>query len=99
MKSKSMVKETLIGLAVGLVANLIGIYLYIFFFFDLDEGIMNVLRQAAYNDVLGKIIALGALLNLAAFFLLLKKQQPLRARGVVIATIIAAIGILISKFI
>lgn len=94
-----MIVEILIGIIFGLVANVIGIYLYLFFFFDLQDGIRNTLRIAASNDLLGKIISLGALLNLPTFFILLRKGYFYRARGVVLATLVAAIGILISKFI
>lgn len=93
---KPHVKEILIGLLIGLAANLAGIYLYIFFFSDL--GIRETLVAALENDILGSLIALGAILNLIAFFIYIKKNQTYRARGVVLATIIAAIVILISKF-
>lgn len=90
--------EIIIGLIVGLVANAVGIYLYFFFFLDLSDGIRSALNLAAQNDYLGKVIALGALLNLAAFFIFLRKGRIYRARGVILATLLAAIGILISKF-
>lgn len=93
---KPHIKEILIGLLIGLVANLAGIYLYIFFFSDL--GIKETLVAALEKDILGSLIALGAILNLIAFFIYIKKNQTYRARGVVLATIIAAIAILISKF-
>jgi hypothetical protein len=53
---------------------------------------------ALEQDLLGNIIALGALLNFVVFFAFLKKKQYYRARGVVLATLVAAIIILISKF-
>jgi hypothetical protein len=89
-------KEILIGFLIGIAANLTGIYLYIFFFLDYDFELS--IQMARENDAVGNLIALGAILNLIAFFLLLKKGQLYRARGVVLATIVAAIIILISKF-
>jgi hypothetical protein len=47
---------------------------------------------------MGSLIALGALLNLGAFFIFLKKKQYYRARGVVLATVLAALLVLVSKF-
>ncbi|HZH69815.1 MAG TPA: hypothetical protein VFD80_05140 [Flavobacteriaceae bacterium] len=88
-------KELLIGFLIGLASNLIGIYLYVFFFIDM--AFEPAIEVAMKNDSLGSIIGLGALLNLAPFFLLLKKNQLLRARGVLLATIIAAISILLTK--
>ena len=89
-------KEVFIGLVIGLIANVAGSYLYIYFFSDysLEETIKNALIQ----DVFGNIIALGAILNLFIFFIFLKKNQFYRARGVVLATVVAAIVILVTKF-
>ena len=89
-------KEILIGMLIGLAANMAGSYLYIFFFSKLS--LESTLQAALENDFLGSLIALGAILNLIAFFILLKKNQFYRARGVVLATVIAALAILISKF-
>ncbi len=89
-------KEVFIGLAIGLIANVAGSYLYIYFFSDygLEETIKNALQQ----DVFGNIIGLGAILNLFVFFIFLRKNKLYRARGVILATVIAAIIILITKF-
>ncbi|MRT16943.1 hypothetical protein F3C99_08240 [Vitellibacter sp. q18] len=89
-------KEIIIGASIGLAANLAGTYLYIFFFSDLS--LESTLKAAIANDFFGSLIALGAILNLAVFFIFLKKNQYYRARGVVLATVIAALCILILKF-
>lgn len=93
---KKEVKEVLIGLLVGLAANFAGTYLYIFFFSKLS--LESTIQGALENDFLGSLIALGAILNLGVFFIFLKKKQYYRARGVVLATVIAALTILVSKF-
>ncbi|MGO3182392.1 MAG: hypothetical protein ACTIJ9_06110 [Aequorivita sp.] len=93
---KPHIKEILIGLLIGLAANLAGTYLYIFFFSELNFE--ETLQAALHNDFLGSLIALGAILNLIVFFIFIKKNQIYKARGVVLATIIAALAILISKF-
>lgn len=94
---KKIGKEIAIGCFIGLFANLAGTYLYIFFFSEMNFE--ESIRFAIQQDVLGSLIALGAILNLAAFFIFLKKNQYYRARGVVLATVIAALIILISKFV
>ncbi|WP_339699234.1 hypothetical protein [uncultured Marixanthomonas sp.] len=91
-----MTKEILIGFLIGLVANAAGSYLYIYFFSK--ETLEKTIQYAIEQDVLGNIIALGAILNLCAFFIFLKKNKVYRARGVVLATVLAALIILISKF-
>lgn len=93
---KPHVKEILIGFVIGLLANISGTYLYIFFFSE--HSLTATLKGALENDFLGSLIALGAILNLIVFFILLKKNQYYRARGVVLATVVAALVILISKF-
>lgn len=89
-------KEVLIGLIIGLFANVAGSYLYIYFFSD--SGLEETIKNALIQDVFGNIIALGAILNLFIFFIFLKKNQFYRARGVVLATVVAAIVILVTKF-
>ena len=84
------------GFLIGLVANVAGCYLYIYFFSE--YSFEETLELAQQEGVLGNIIALGALLNLAVFFIFLKKKRYYRARGVLLATLAAAIFILITKF-
>ncbi len=93
---KPHIKQIIIGFIVGLLANAAGTFLYIFFFSEHD--LEQTLQLALENDFLGKLIALGAILNFLCFFVFLKKKQDYRARGVLLATITAAIAILISKF-
>lgn len=90
-----MIKEVIFGFFIGIAANLAGAYLYIFFFSDSNLEI--TLKMAEEQDILGSLIALGATLNLIVFFVFLKKKQYYKARGVVLATLLAAIIILILK--
>lgn len=84
------------GFLTGLAANIAGILLYITLFSETD--IDTTLRNAVENDYLGKIIALGAILNFLPFFVFLKKNQTYHARGVLLATVFVAIIVAISKF-
>mgnify|MGYP003112829773 FL=1 len=94
---KAHIKQILIGFAIGLLSNITGTYLYIFFFSK--HSLETTLKDAVENDLIGSLIALGAILNLVVFFLLLKKNQFYRARGVVLATVLAALVILLFKFV
>ncbi len=89
-------KEISIGFFIGILANAIGVVLYILLFSDLS--IIETVKAAQENNFLGSLIALGAILNLVIFFLFLKQNKPYRARGVLLATLIAAVCIAISKF-
>lgn len=91
-----MKKEIIFGLLTGIFANLTGIFLYIFFFLDYDFE--TAIEIAIANDTIGNIIALGAILNLVVFFLFIKKNQLYKARGVLLATLLAAFVILYTKF-
>ena len=88
-------KEILIGIAVGLIANAVGTVFYILLFVDM--GIADALKAAMEQGTLGSILALGAILNLVAFFGFLKIRRDERARGVLIATLFTALLILLFK--
>lgn len=88
-------KEILIGLLVGLIANTIGTLLYILLFSDLS--ISETYAAAVAQDHVGSLLALGAILNLLAFFGFLKIKRDNRAKGVLMATILTAFIILYYK--
>lgn len=88
-------KEIAIGFLVGVIANTIGTLLYILLFSDL--GIRETYEAAVAQDHVGSLLALGAILNLAAFFGFLKIRRDYWARGVLIATLLTALVILFYK--
>lgn len=88
-------KEILIGFFVGLIANTFGTLLYILLFSDL--GIVETFNAAVAQGHIGSLLALGAILNLVAFFGFLKIKRDQRARGVMLATLVTALVILIYK--
>ncbi|AYN69144.1 hypothetical protein D1013_18020 [Euzebyella marina] len=88
-------KELLIGFLVGVIANIIGTLLYILLFSDL--GIVETYEAAVEQEHVGSLLALGAILNLFAFFGFLKIRRDQRAKGVLIATILTAMVILYYK--
>ncbi len=88
-------KELLIGFAVGIIANIIGTLLYILLFSDF--GIVETFEASVQQGHVGSLLALGAILNLIAFFAFLKIRRDQRAKGVLIATILTAMVILYYK--
>jgi hypothetical protein len=92
------------GLILGLIANAIGTYLYITIV--TGKEFEYAIEEGYNNGFLGSLIGLGAVLNLALFFFFLtttvgkyrKPMQPYEARGVLLATIIAAIAVLYFEF-
>ncbi|NER11649.1 hypothetical protein SAMN06265375_105104 [Muriicola jejuensis] len=88
-------KELIIGFAVGVIANVFGTLLYILLFSDM--GIQETLKAAEAQGYLGSLVALGAILNLIAFFGFLRIRRDQRAKGVLVATLLAALVILYYK--
>ena len=79
-------KELFIGFLVGLIANALGFIIAIFIFGN-GESISNAFVQSLAQGFFNKLVSIGALLNLVAFFLFLKQKRDYRARGVIFATI------------
>jgi hypothetical protein len=81
-----------------------GTFLYIYFFSD--HGFEYVIEKGVEQGFVGGLIGLGALLNLVLFFFFLtrrigKFQKPLQvyeARGLIMATLLAAIAVLYFEF-
>ena len=88
-------KELIIGFVVGIIANTIGTLIYILWFSDF--GIVETFEAAVQQGHVGSLLALGAILNLVAFFAFLKLRRDQRAKGVLIATILTALVILYYK--
>jgi hypothetical protein len=81
--------DVLIGFVIGILASILGSYLFITLFthFDFMAGIESMKSEGK----LGKLITLGSILDLIAFGILLKLNKEIMARGVVLAVIIIAI--------
>ncbi len=88
-------KEIIIGFMVGIIANTIGTLLYILIFSDF--GIKATYEAAVQQGHIGSLLALGAILNLVAFFGFLKIRRDERAKGVLIATVLTALVIVFYK--
>ncbi len=88
-------REVVIGFIIGILANIIGIVLYIILFSK--EGIEGTIKSAVNFNFIGKLVSLGAILNLIVFFILIKMNQDNKARGVLLATLLAAIIVIVNK--
>ena len=84
-------KEIFIGFFIGLLANTIGLMLASFFLGN-GQSIDIVIEQSIAEGIFGKLVTIGAILNLMAFFIFIKKKQDYRARGVILATVFVAIS-------
>ncbi|MFY0714503.1 hypothetical protein J1D01_12560 [Seonamhaeicola sp. NFXS20] len=91
-----MKKEIFIGIFVGLIANSIGLIIAATLLGKGDD-FTTVIKAASQEGFLGKLISLGAILNLIAFFIFIKKRQDYRARGVLLITVFIAVFTFVFK--
>jgi hypothetical protein len=77
------------GFVIGVVASIIGSYIFIVAF--TPYSFLGGLQILKFEGKLGKIITLGAILNLLIFFGFLKYNKELLARGVILAMFILTI--------
>ena len=87
-------KEVLKGVLFALLSSLSGLVLAILFLSE-NDSIVESLKNSYYENFLGKLISLGAILNVLVFFVFIKKNQDERAKGVLLFTIFLAIFTLI----
>lgn len=91
-----MKKELITGILVGLIANAIGLFFTAQILGNGDDFVDVI--KAAYNEgFLGKLISLGAVLNLIAFFFFIKRKEDYRARGVLLITVFIAVFTFVIK--
>ena len=83
-------KEVLLGVIYGFVSSLIGLILAILILSE-NSSIIESLKNSYYENFLGKLISLGAILNVVVFFVFIKKNQDQRAKGILLITIFLAI--------
>ena len=87
-------KEVVKGVLFALLSSLSGLILAILFLSE-NDSIIESLKNSYYENFLGKLISLGAILNVLVFFVFIKKNQDQRAKGVLLFTIFLAIFTLI----
>jgi hypothetical protein len=93
-------KEIFQGFIVGLFANIIGLVTAAVVLGKLlgrSDSILKVLETAQTEGFMGKLISLGAFLNLICFFYFIRKRQDARAGGVLAATILIALATFLIK--
>lgn len=91
-----MKKDIFIGMLVGLVANAIGLILTATLVGGGDD-FTTVIKAAAEEGFLGKLISLGAVLNLISFFIFIRRKEDYRARGVLLITVFIAVFTFLFK--
>ena len=88
-------KEQLIGAIIGLVLTFIGMTLFTLYFSESD--LISSFKLLYDQNKLGSLISLGALLNLPAFFVLIRKRDYQIAYGLVSVLILLVVVVAILK--
>ncbi|MGG7035637.1 MAG: hypothetical protein ACI7YS_10665 [Flavobacterium sp.] len=88
--------DLLYGVLIGFLGAILGVYLFLELFtsYDFTYGI-ETLKSQGY---LGNLIAMGGVFNIGIFFLLLRFNKDLMARGIVLATIILTVITLFLQY-
>lgn len=81
--------DLLIGTIIGFITAFLGSYLFILGYTDYNY--FDGIQMMKSHGVLGKVITLGAILNIIVFFVLLKLNKDLMARGIILAIILQTI--------
>jgi hypothetical protein len=82
-------KDFFIGIFMGLLVSFIGCFLFLEFFTNV--GFVKAFQYMKMDGNLGKVITLGALLNVGVVFLLFKKDKDMMAKGVIFSIFILTI--------
>lgn len=92
-------KDSLIlGLLLGLLIPVIGVISFYYSKFAAVD-LSYFLQVATKHKVLSPMLSLCAILNLGVFYLFLNKNLYLTARGIILATIIYGVTIVLLKFV
>ena len=93
-------KSIITGIIIGLVSNTIGLLIVGLLTAKMagrSESVLQVFEAAVLENFIGKLISLGAIINLICFFYFIRKQKDSHAAGILIATILIAVGTFITK--
>lgn len=97
MKAKSKYNNLWLGLALGLAIPIITIFIFSFFKSDVDN-FKSYIEFVWSISALSNILSLCAIPNLAIFYLFLNKELYYSVRGVIFATLIWAVLVVITRY-
>lgn len=86
MKTNSLI----LGIASGFIGPVIGFFIYYFMVFR-HKTLTYLINYAINSHLLSALLSISLIANLALFFIFLKFNKDISARGVLLMTIIYAI--------
>lgn len=92
-----MNREILKGTIVGIIAPIAAYVVYVAFFTE-NADPLSLYKELVLIGKLPHVLSLSVLINLLIFFMNLKTNREEQARGILFATILYAVFIIILKF-
>ena len=96
MKNRRSFDTVIYGLIPGILVPVIT--LIIFWIIRFDGGFFQFLRDFQHTGLLSKTLSLATIPNLLLFFVFLWTDRSFSARGVIFATLVIAMVMLVLKF-
>ncbi|MDC0249300.1 hypothetical protein OAK24_00295 [Flavobacteriales bacterium] len=93
-----MNKQLIKGTIVGIIAPIAAFVVYVAFFTE-DADPLGMYYKIVEMDKLSHVMSLSVLINLLIFFMNIKTYRDKQAKGILLATILYGISIVIIKFI
>ncbi|HIG32420.1 MAG TPA: hypothetical protein EYQ09_03125 [Flavobacteriales bacterium] len=93
-----MNKQLIKGTIVGIIAPMAAFVVYVAFFTE-DSDPVGMYNKLVAMDKLSHAMSLSVLINLLLFFINIKTNRDEAARGILLATILHGITIVVIKFI
>ena len=88
------------GLLIGLLTPVVGFIIVYFIFRSSAQPLGDFTRNLVNNhDMASKVLSLSLLLNLLPFILYTNKRLDYTARGILVATILYAVFIILIKYV
>ena len=87
-----MNKQFIKGLFVGLIAPIVAFVIYVAFY--LGDDVVETYNSLVKMNKLTHVISLSALINLFLFFMHIKTNKDMVAKGIILATMIYAFIVL-----
>jgi hypothetical protein len=97
MTNKNKFDNLLIGLIIGLLAPTLGIIIFFYSKFS-ESNLSEFLTISIQEKVLSPLLSLCAVINLAVFYLFIHFDKLQTAKGVILATFIYGLAIVLLKF-
>jgi hypothetical protein len=89
----------MVGLVIGLLLPFLGVFI-MYLLWGHGAGFGNFLHSLTrLKDLAGKVFTLGLLINLAPFLYCMNKHYDHTMRGIVIATVLYAVLIVLIKYV